>query len=272
MSIFNFDNQTFTLTNYGTADNIYFKAKDVALFLGYVDTDKAIRQHVWDINKTTLKNNPAILAGSKYHINTIYVNEAGLYQLIFGSKMPYAEQFQRWVFDVISKIRKTGQYKVNENKIVKANLTFNIQTEYDLHTQLINFIKVKYPNILLTIANGELQNDTFENRKKSYLTGYTPGTFDIIINNLHKHFSGFAIELKSPKGTGIISEAQKLMEQKYKLNGFKTLISNDYNECIFQIIEYMRDVRIKCPHCCGKFKTNNSLNNHLISFHKIKNV
>ena len=52
MSIFTFDNQTFTLTNYGTTENIYFKAKEVASFLGYVDTDKAIRQHVWLSNKT----------------------------------------------------------------------------------------------------------------------------------------------------------------------------------------------------------------------------
>ena len=34
MNIFNFDNQTFTLTNYGTKDNIYFKAIEIAQFLG----------------------------------------------------------------------------------------------------------------------------------------------------------------------------------------------------------------------------------------------
>ena len=206
-------------------------------------------------------------------MNTIYINEAGLYQLIFGSKKTYAEQFQKWVLeDVLPSIRKTGKYKVNDNKIVKANLTFNIQNEFDLHTQVINFIKVQYPNILLTIANGELQNDTFEKRHKSYLTGYTPGTFDIIINNLHKNYSGFAIELKSPRGSGVISEPQKLMQEKYNLNGFKTLISNDYNQIIVEIIEYMRETRIKCQHCKTKFKSNQTLKSHLISFHKIKNI
>jgi hypothetical protein len=102
--------------------------------------------------------------------------------------------------------------------------------------------------------------------------GYQAGTADIIINNFHQKFNGFAIELKSPKGTGVISDNQSVMKKKYEQNNFKYLITNDYNECIYQIIEYMRDVRIKCPHCCRKFKTNNSLNNHLISFHKIKNV
>ena len=127
-------------------------------------------------------------------MNTIYINEAGLYQLIFGSKKTYAEQFQKWVLeDVLPSIRTTGKYKVNDNKIVKANLTFNIQNEFDLHTQVINLIKVQYSNILLTIAHGELQNDTLEKRHKSCLTGYTPGTFDIIIKNLHKNYCGFAI-------------------------------------------------------------------------------
>ena len=50
MSIFTFDNQTFTLTNYGTTENIYFKAKEVARFLGYTNTTQAIRQHVWATN------------------------------------------------------------------------------------------------------------------------------------------------------------------------------------------------------------------------------
>ena len=78
--------------------------------------------------------------------------------------------------------------------------------------------------------------------------------------------------MKSPKGTGVISEPQKLMQEKYKLNGFKTLITNDYNQIIVAIIEYMRETIIKCKHCKTKFKSNQTLKSHLISFHKIKNI
>ena len=170
MSIFTFDNQTFTLTNYGTKENIFFKAKEVALFLGYTNTTQAIRQHVWSTNKITpddihQKKGGIILSlPHNEQMNTIYINEAGLYQLIFRSQMPFAEQFQKWVFDVLASIRKTGKYKNNENnKIVRANLTFKIETEYDLHKQLINFLRVQYPNVLLTICNPELSNDTSEN-------------------------------------------------------------------------------------------------------------
>jgi prophage antirepressor-like protein len=64
MSIFTFDNQTFTLTNYGTTENIFFKAKEIASFLAYTNTRKAIRDHVWDANKFTLDENHRKKGGS----------------------------------------------------------------------------------------------------------------------------------------------------------------------------------------------------------------
>ena len=39
------------------------------------------------------------------------INEPDMYALIFGSKLPSAERFKRWVFEeVLPSIRKTGQY------------------------------------------------------------------------------------------------------------------------------------------------------------------
>ena len=271
MSIFKFDNQTFTLINYGKGDHVYFKAVEIATFLQYKNTRKAIRDHVWGINKFTLDEIHRNV--SFPHLNqpkqTIFLNEFGLYQLIFSSNMEYAQRFQQWVFTVIQSIRKTGRYKLNDNNIVKANLTFNLQNEYDLHTQVINFIKVKYPDILMTVANGELQNDTHEKRQKSFLTGYISGTYDLIIMNAHIRYSGFCIEFKSPTGLGVISDAQKIMEQKYQQNNFKTLISNDYNQILYEIIMYMLESRVICIHCKRKFKTMNSLTNHITSFHRL---
>ena len=76
--------------------------------------------------------------------------------------------------------------------------------------------------------------------------GYLSGSPDLIINNLHKHYTGFAIEFKNPNGKGILSDDQSNMLQKYQNNGFKTIVSNDYDYIIEQLIEYFRDVRIKC--------------------------
>ena len=90
----------------------------------------------------------------KMHFQTIFINEMGIYELIFQSKMPLATQFKKWVFsEVLPQIRKKGEYKRNE--IVKPNLTFNIQTELDLHKQIINFIKVKFPHILLIVRTSK---------------------------------------------------------------------------------------------------------------------
>lgn len=42
---------------------------------------------------------------------TIVINEAGVYRLIFKSRTQKAKQFQRWVFhEVLPSIRKTGSY------------------------------------------------------------------------------------------------------------------------------------------------------------------
>ena len=92
---------------------------------------------------------------------------------------------------------------------------------------------------------------------------------DLIIHNLHERYTGFAIEFKSPKGNGILSPDQSMILLHYKNNGFKILVSNDYDHIIEQIIEYFRDVRIKCSYCPRRFISSQSLRNHIESFHKM---
>ena len=98
--------------------------------------------------------------------------------------------------------------------------------------------------------------------------GYLRGSPDLKINNLHKHYTGFAIEFKTPKGNGVLSYDQSKMLRQYQNNGFKTLVSNDYDYIIEQLIEYFRDVRIKCSYCPRKFISSLSIKNHIKSFHK----
>ena len=80
----------------------------------------------------------------------------------------------------------------------------------------------------------------------SHQNGYLRGSPDLIINNLHKHYTGFATEFKNPKGIGVLSYDQSKMLRQYESNGFKTIVSNDYDHIIEQLIEYFKDVRIKC--------------------------
>ena len=106
-------------------------------------------------------------------------------------------------------------------------------------------------------------------RIDSYKKGYLRGSPDLIINNLHKHYTGFAIEFKTPNGKGVLSYDQSKMLTQYQNNGFKTLVSNDYDHIIEQLIEYFRDVGIKCSYCSRQFISSQSLKNSIESFHKM---
>ena len=65
---------------------------------------------------------------------------SGLYSLILRSDMDKAKEFKRWVTkEVLPSIRKTGRYEYNHKPF--KMLTFNIQTEFDLHKKVVNFIK-----------------------------------------------------------------------------------------------------------------------------------
>ena len=117
----------------------------------------------------------------------IYINESGLYSLIMRSNIDKAKDFKRWVTkEVLPSIRKTGQYEYNHKPF--KMLTFNIQSEYDLHKKVVDYIRNHHPKALLTASLGENQ--------RSYNMGYQKGSPGMIIQNLHKTYSGFAIELK----------------------------------------------------------------------------
>ena len=147
-------------------------------------------------------------------------------------------------------------------------LTFKIENETDLHTKVVSFIRRRFPNSIFTATLGENQ-DTSKKRIESHNKGYLRGSLDLIIYNLHKHYTGFAIEFKNPNGNGVLSHNQSKMLQQYQNNGFKTLVSNDYDYIIEQLIEYSRDIRIKCSYYQGKFISSLSIKTHIISFHKM---
>ena len=86
----------------------WFVGKDVAEALGYTNPRKAIIDHVDKEDKTdgvTIRDS----IGRAQH--AVLINESGLYALIFGSKLPSAKKFKRWVTsEVLPQIRKTGSF------------------------------------------------------------------------------------------------------------------------------------------------------------------
>ena len=261
-------------------DEIWFKAVVVATILKYTNQRKAIRDHVDPEDKRKLselmsksKRNESFrlkmdpLKGNEG--SSLYLSESGLYSLVLRSKLESAKEFKRWVTSqVLPSIRKTGRYDYCMNHKYNNTLTFKIKNETDLHVKVVSFLKKRYPHSLFTVTLGENQ-DTVHKRIDSFKEGYLSGSPDLIINNLHKHYTGFAIEFKNPNGKGILSYDQSMMLRQYQNNGFKTLVSNDYDQIIEQIIEYFRDVRIKCSYCPRRFISPQSLRNHTEFFHKM---
>lgn len=61
-----------------------------------------------EINRNTL----GISEGNRGNPNAIFINEPGLYRLIFSSTKPEAERFRRFVFhEVLPAIRRTGRFE-----------------------------------------------------------------------------------------------------------------------------------------------------------------
>lgn len=115
-----------TIFNYEGADirtvaiegEPWFVGKDVAEVLGYVNPQKAVRDHVDDEDRGV---NEMVTPGGRQPVPII--NESGLYSLILGSKLPTAKQFKRWVTsEVLPAIRKTGGYLHGADDLDPAEL------------------------------------------------------------------------------------------------------------------------------------------------------
>ena len=241
--VFHYEENEISVIKY--RDEIWFRGKDIAKALGYSIPHKAIREQV------------------------ILRTDRVWYSLMLQSKLESAKALKRWVTkDVLPSIQKTGRYDYCINHKYNNTLTFKIENEMDLHVKVVSFLKKRYPHSLFTVTVGENQ-DTVHKRIDSFKKGYLRGSPDLIINNLHKHYTGFCIEFKSPKRNGVLSPDQSMILVQYQNNGFKTLVSNDYDHIIEQVIEYFRDVRIKCSYCPRRFISSQSLRNHIKFFHKM---
>ncbi|CNF05225.1 TPA: phage antirepressor [Streptococcus agalactiae] len=116
--IFNFKGQevrTVTMNN-----EPLFLGNDIANILGYKRPGDAIKQHVDSDDKRTLTYKAfgdlerSLWQGNDFS-NKTFITESGVYALIFGSELPQAKEFKRWVTsEVLPTIRKHGIYAVDD--------------------------------------------------------------------------------------------------------------------------------------------------------------
>jgi len=110
---------------YKFADDLtmpWFQAKTISTYLEYAQVTRAL-DHVDEGDKISLQdlvNSKGLPVGGGADFalplghndgKTIYVNEPGLYAMMFGSKKPEAKEFKRWVtHDVLPALRRHGSY------------------------------------------------------------------------------------------------------------------------------------------------------------------
>lgn len=112
---------------------VWFLAKDIAKALGYKNDRDAIRTHTSESDRKTLslrdcresrQSNLRLLWENEMDKkDKVFINESGLYCLIFGSKLPSAEDFKSWVTStVLPSIRRNGGYIEGQEDLSKEDL------------------------------------------------------------------------------------------------------------------------------------------------------
>jgi prophage antirepressor-like protein len=241
----------------------WFCGIEVASVLGYARPSEAISDHVplkfkqklCILLKSSKIANSAILDGTD--VKTYWISEAGLYRLVFKSKLKSAQLFTDWVCaEVLPSIRKTGSYSTyrysrNESELGttkqerwKTVRELAIGKEDDLHYRIKNHIEKTYPDAVFQPGLGE-HLATDHARMDAYLKGYTKGEPDLkVIRKLPNGFHDvLAIELKNPNGKGTLEDYQKAYHDvlKDKCN-IKTIDGHEYDKLIIKIALHYQEV------------------------------
>lgn len=92
----------------------WFIGKEVVSALGYTDLTHAVLDHVYEEDRVNTKT-VGLNAPEFGQRGTWLINESGLYSLVFGSKVPKARDFKRWVTsEILPTLRKTGNYSIKQ--------------------------------------------------------------------------------------------------------------------------------------------------------------
>jgi prophage antirepressor-like protein len=134
--VFKFDDKKIKIV--GEYENPWFCGKDVCKALGYSDYKDALKKHVHDRKKHNLSS---ISGGgvspppfTHNELQSIYINESGLYDLVFHCRLPIALQFKDWITEeVLPSLRKKGEYNVQSHNVDELTKYFEEQLKLKDH-------------------------------------------------------------------------------------------------------------------------------------------
>lgn len=232
-----FENADFGTIRTATDKNngkVLFCGADVAKALGYANTKDAIATHVDDEDKqllqrsdfATLENHIPKEALSVNFVRAdipnrglTFINESGVYSLVFSSKLPKAKEFKHWVTsEILPAIRKHGAY-MTEQTLQKAltspdfliQLATQLKTEQEQRKQLELVTKVQKQQI------AELQP------KADYCDSILSCQGVMPINIIAKDYGKSAIWLNQhlhAKGVQYSMDGVWVLYQKYANKGY----------------------------------------------------
>ncbi|PEL17608.1 BRO family protein [Bacillus wiedmannii] len=139
----------------------YFPATDVAKVLGYSNPQQAIRKNCKEDGCYSV----AVTDSLGRQQQKRFINEPNLYRLIVKSKLPQAEQFEKWVFEeVLPSIRKHGAYMTDQvleqavtNPDFMIGLLTNLKEEKAKRVEAERTLLQQQP--LVTFAEACMQSD-----------------------------------------------------------------------------------------------------------------
>ena len=202
----------------------WFVGKDVATILGYKKTRNAIASHVPE----KFKKVAPIQGGLTGKQNTVIINEAGMYKLVFSSRAKNAEKFTDWVAEeVLPAIRKHGAYMTDEKAF---DVVHNASGLADLLQQAADQLKVKDIQIN-EMKPKALFADAVDKSSKSVLIGdlaklIKQNGIDIGANRLFNWMRD-NYYLISRKGNDYNSPTQKSMERELFTLNEHTITNSD---------------------------------------------
>lgn len=178
----------------------------------------------------------------------------------------FAVWLDAWVLELLS---RGGKADVDDfdAALVRPERLYHHQAllinETDLHQTVVRAIRARWPATLFTAGLGELQI-TSEQRIEAWRKGYLRGQPDLLVFEKTAQYLGLAVEFKNPgTAAAVASEAQEQALLCFRRRGWKTLVSNDYDEIFLEVADFLRESRRRCECCEQLFASDELLKQHL---------
>lgn len=140
---FNIEFLTKSEVNFEFNGNVIFHGGQTASVLGYSNVADALKQHIDEDCKYKVTNSNIVNHDFRKLHNTgeVFIDEDGIIDLTYKSKLPQATEFRKRVRDIIKRVQATGRYDIVENNIDQIEDERERELRKKIHT-LEQLIKI----------------------------------------------------------------------------------------------------------------------------------